>query len=312
MLNFWRMFIFVVIAFLLFGCNDDVEKPEILLDVKPTIFEHNGQRFEIYKFFDEYENFIEKAEKEPDNIKVLFQKEVMKALGENTSHTVDLYEEITVPTNIHKVGEYLAQLRMQEDDIDKWIKEALKDSVDNLPGKDKKVYLFPSFMEEEASLKELEYVGGSAIDKDGFILEINPLFTERSLKYTFAHEYHHTVAMESGRAKTLLERSVLEGKADTFSKIIYPEMEPAWLQPLSGYYKEHGWEVFMENLNSEESEIWNFLFIGNHFKGIAKWTNYKIGYEIMQNFLKENRDVSIGEWTKMSAQDILAKSQYTD
>lgn len=118
--------------------------------------------------------------------------------------------------------------------------------------------------------------------------------------------------MENGYAKTLLERSVLEGKADAFAKIIYPEMEPAWLQPLSGYYKEHGWEIFMENLNSEEPKIWDFLFIGNHFKGIAKWTNYKIGYEIMQNFLKENRGVSIEEWSKMSAQDILAKSQYAD
>ncbi len=311
MINYWRMFIFVVISLLLFGCNEDVEKPEILLDENPVIFEHNGQQIEIYTFFDEYENFIEKAEKEPDNIKVLFQQEVMKAFGESTNHTVSLYEEISAPTKIDEVREYLTQLRAQEDDIDRWIKEALEDSGDKLPGEDKKVYIFPSFS-EEVSLKELEYVSGLAIDKEGFILMINPLFTERSLKYTVAHEYHHTVAMESGRAKTLLERSVLEGKADTFAKIIYPEMEPAWLQPLSGYYKEHGWEVFMENLNSEESEIWNFLFIGNHFKGIAKWTNYKIGYEIMQNFLKENRDVSIGEWTKMSAQDILAKSQYTD
>ncbi|MCM3360191.1 MULTISPECIES: DUF2268 domain-containing putative Zn-dependent protease [unclassified Psychrobacillus] len=311
MINYWRMFIFVVISLLLFGCNEDVEKPEILLDENPVILEHNGQQFELYKFYDEYENFIEKAEKEPDNIKVLFQQEVMKAFGESTNHTVSLYEEISEPTKIDEVREYLTQLRAQEDDIDRWIKEALEDSGDKLPGEDKKVYIFPSFS-EEVSLKELEYVSGLAIDKEGFILMINPLFTERSLKYTVAHEYHHTVAMESGRAKTLLERSVLEGKADTFAKIIYPEMEPAWLQPLSGYYKEHGWEVFMENLNSEESEIWNFLFIGNHFKGIAKWTNYKIGYEIMQNFLKENRDVSIGEWTKMSAQDILAKSQYTD
>lgn len=93
---------------------------------------------------------------------------------------------------IDKVREYLTQLRTQENDIDRWIKEALEDSGDKLPGEDKKVYIFPSFS-EEASLKELEYVGGLAIDKDGFILEINPLFTERSLKYTVAHEYHHTV-----------------------------------------------------------------------------------------------------------------------
>ncbi|WP_342559643.1 DUF2268 domain-containing putative Zn-dependent protease [Psychrobacillus sp. FSL W7-1457] len=312
MINYWRMFIFVVITLLLFGCNEDVEKPEILLDENPVIFEHNGQQIEIYTFFDEYENFIEKAEKEPDNIKVLFQQEVMKAFGESTNHTVSLYEEISAPKDIDKVGEYLTRLKKQENNIDKWIKEALQDSVDNLPGEDKKVYIFPSFMEEEASLKDLEYVGGLVLNKDGFILEINPLFTERSLKYTVAHEYHHTVAMESGYSTTLLERSVLEGKADTFSKTIYPEMEPAWLQSLSGYYKEHGWEIFMENLNSEESEMWHFLFNGNHFKGIAKWTNYKIGYEIMQSFLKENRDVSIEEWTKMSAQDILAKSQYAD
>ena len=48
----------------------------------------------------------------------------------------------------------------------------------------------------------------------------------------------------------------------------------------------------------------------HHFNG--KWTNYKIGYDTMQSFLEDNRGASIEEWTKMSAQDILAKSQHAD
>ncbi|MEK4245912.1 DUF2268 domain-containing putative Zn-dependent protease [Psychrobacillus sp. FSL K6-2684] len=310
--NLMKLVILICMFVIFSGCTEETVKPNNPTHENPILMEHNGQQFEIYTFFEEYENFVDKAEKEPSNIEALFNQEVKKAFAINSNHTISLYEEIPAPKKLEQIREYLEKLKSNKQEINKWIQEALEESSDRLSGVDKTIYVFPSFVEEEASLKDLDYVAGGTFGKEHFYLKINPSFTELALKYTVAHEYHHTVAMESGDATTLLERCILEGKADTFAKIIYPQMEPVWQQPLSGYYEEQGWKVFKENLESEESEIWDFLFVGNHFKGIAKWTNYKIGYEIMRSFLEKNHDVSTEEWTKMSAQEILAKSKYVD
>lgn len=68
------------------------------------------------------------------------------------------------------------------------------------------------------------------------------------------------------------------------------------------------WKIFNENLDSDDYEIWEDFFYGNRRKGILPWTNYKIGYQIMENFLIENPDISIEEWTRMPAKDIYTKS----
>jgi uncharacterized protein YjaZ len=116
--------------------------------------------------------------------------------------------------------------------------EALKDSSDKLPGEDKSIYVLPSIPEFKSDLKNMNYVAGEVWNKNTIVILIDPSFIDENLKYTIAHEYHHVVAMEDAEAYTLLERSILEGKADTFAKMIYPDVEIPWLEPLEGYPKE--------------------------------------------------------------------------
>ncbi len=149
---------------------------------------------------------------------------------------------------------------------------------------------------------------GEAFNKYTMIILVDPSFLDIDLKYTIAHEYHHLVALESEVGHTLIERVILEGKADAFSKKMYPSTDVPWVKPLTGYYKDESWKIFNENLESLDSEIWTEFFYGNRSKGILPWTNYKIGYQIMESFLKENPDASIDEWTRMSAKDIYTKS----
>jgi uncharacterized protein YjaZ len=38
------------------------------------------------------------------------------------------------------------------------------------------------------------------------------------------------------------------------------------------------------------------------------WSNYKIGYHIMESFLKGNNHISVEEWTNLAAVNIRRKS----
>jgi uncharacterized protein YjaZ len=66
----------------------------------------------------------------------------------------------------------------------------------------------------------MNYVNGYAWNQNILVIMIDPSFLEEHLKYTIAHEYNHVVAMENNEAYTLLEGTILEGKADTFAKMI--------------------------------------------------------------------------------------------
>lgn len=118
--------------------------------------------------------------------------------------------------------------------------------------------------------------------------------------------------MESNDAYTLLEGTILEGKADTFESMMYPEVDVPWIEPLKGYYKEEAWKFFLDHSNSIDPEPWHDFSYGNRSKGLLRWSNYRIGHQIMESFLKENPDVPVQEWTEMSAEDILLKSKYAN
>ena len=172
--------------------------------------------------------------------------------------------------------------------------------------------MLPSRPEDYAAMKQVNFVSGFAWSKNSIVIIIDPSFTEIDVKHTVAHEYHHVVYMETKGSSyfTLLEQSVLEGKADTFAKLIYPEIEVPWIKPFEGEDHEKVWNIFKENLNSTDTEITQDFHNGNARKGIPTWSKYKIGYQIMKSFLDENPDVTLEDWTRMTAKDIYSKSAY--
>ena len=207
---------------------------------------------------------------------------------------------LTAPQDLEALGEIIGNLTEKKTLINDLIIEALIESSDILPGENKFIYVLPYNPQYD--------VTGEAFNKYTTIIMIDPLFLEDDLKYTVAHEYHHLVAMESEVGNTLLESVILEGKADTFAEMMYPTVDVSWSEPLTGDYEKESWKIFYENLDSDDYEIWEDFYVGNESKGILPWTNYIIGYQIMESFLIENPDVSLEEWTRMPAKDIYTKS----
>ncbi|MDI2589166.1 DUF2268 domain-containing putative Zn-dependent protease [Psychrobacillus sp. NEAU-3TGS] len=58
--------------------------------------------------------------------------------------------------------------------------------------------------------------------------------------------------------------------------------------------------------------IYDKLAYGNSRKDIPSFSNYKIGYQITESFIENNPDISILEWTKKGAKEIVSGSKYSD
>lgn len=309
---------FSLICFLslLFGCSDEIEKvesPTKQYVQSPLIFQHNEQEFKVYTYYEEYENILENAKKQPENLEDLYRQSVLEAFRSILGYTFIMDNPfLTTPKDIKGLEETIGALIAKQEVINDLIVEAIKKSADRLSGGNKSVYILPSLPEFKPDLKAMNYVSGEARDKNTIVILIDPSFLEDDLQHTVAHEYHHVVAMEYHDSYTLLERSILEGKADTFARMIYPNVQVPWIEPLTGYSEEQGRKLFMENLNSTDTGLWFEFLQGNHYRGLDVWSNYKIGYEIMEDFLVKNPGVPIEEWTQMPAEDILLKSGYQD
>lgn len=298
--------ILISLSFLLFSCSNEVEKvesPTPDLNENPIVFKHNEQEFKIYTYYDEFEFFLESAKKQPDNIDKLYEEAIVKPVSSDMGIPRLKHWMLTPPKDVEAMEELMENLTEKKTLINELVIEALKESSDLLPGENKFIYVLPSTPQNKSA-----YVTGEAFNKYTMIIMVDPSFLDIDIKHTIAHEYHHLVAMESEVGDTLIESVILEGKAEAFSKKMYPSIDVPWIKPLTGYYKEESWKIFNENLDSVDYEVWADFFYGNRSKGILPWTSYKIGYQIMESFLLENPDVSLEEWTKMPAKDIYTKS----
>ncbi len=305
----------ISLSFLLFSCSYETEKiesPTPDMDENPIVFKHNEQEFKIYSYYDEFEGFLESAKKQPDNMDELYEEAIVKPISSDMGIPRLKHWMLIPPEDVEAMEELMGNITEKKTLINELVIEALKESSDLLPGEDKFIYVLPSTPQYKSSLKKVNYVTGEAFNKYTMIILVDPSFLDIDMKHTIAHEYHHLVAMESEVGDTLIEKVVLEGKAEAFSKKMYPSIDVPWVKPLTGYYKEESWKIFNENLNSADYEVWTDFFYGNRGKGILPLSNYKIGYEIMESFLIENPDVSLEEWTQMPAEDIYAKSNFKE
>ena len=311
-----RFCFFIIVSMFIFllGCSNEkikVESSSERIIHSQISFEHNQQKFEVINYYQEVRDFLKAAKEQPTNLESLYKQSVLDSFRQNGVGYDQLSDWMfTTPSDTEALEVVMNKLIDDQDLINDLIKVALLDSATLLPGGNKTIHILPAIPELSSSMKEMNYVYGVAWNKDSMLILIDPSFTEEDLKLTIAHEYHHLIAMENGMGFTLLERSILEGKADLFAKIQYPNGEVPWNAPLP--YSENAWKIFEGNLDSTDSELWFKFTNGNSYQGIAKWSNYRIGYQIMMNFIEENPDVSIKDWTEMSAKDILLKSNYTN
>ncbi len=281
-------------------------------------FSHDHQTFQIIPLYEEvldYTNLVEKTpsmnNKKEYNKKVVipFQNKASKVKANIKSGYFDFF---TPTSDTKKLADNTNKLLQNQKVINSYIKEAIIKSAEQLPGTNKTIFIMPVNPENTLAIQGMQGVTGWTLSENAILIQIDPSFLENALKYTIAHEYHHTKNLESTTDSnfTIIDKFIFEGKADNFATVIYPHHRTAWTEPLPEIDFNHVLTQLSTNANSLDPYLYNEFFDGNAVKNIPKWSNYKVGYEMTKNYLENHSHLSIEEWTKLGAEEIVQGSKY--
>lgn len=290
-----------------------------LQNISSTQHTVNNQTFEIIPYYEPYLNFIiEQQSRTGGRTRGdIFFNTVIEPLGQeintNPDDLLSTYSLFLTPNNTRKLNDTIKQLDNQHNEIISYLKKAIEDTTNLLTSANEiKIFLLP--FNPDINSVDMDGVTGF-VTHDGatIVLQIDPaIYTEESIKWTFAHEYHHAVYIETSdykiRRHHLFDRVIMEGKADAFTKIVYPEYTVPWIEPLNDDERHRVLYFLRMRRNSYNAE--DIYSMHNGGAGMPQWSNYKIGFEIMQSFIENNSDISIKEWTVMRAESIIKNSDF--
>ena len=153
---------------------------------------------------------------------------------------------------------------------------------------------------------------------DNILLQINPFAASWSawIPYVLAHEYHHAVwgynyfAVQQKSYLDLLTGLLIDGEADTFAKLLYPEAQPAWIEALTPEQEAEQWEKMQEHLGGNDRAVYERFFFGDTARRTPCHTAYMIGYHIVQAYLKRHPAQTVFDLMDKPAREILSESGY--
>ncbi|OCA81686.1 hypothetical protein A8F94_22785 [Bacillus sp. FJAT-27225] len=283
----------------------------------PTQFNIGEQEFEIVPVFNPLLDYIGKVKEDSNaNHKDLYISTVVEpfrkeAFGENGGLGLKDKYNFAAPLNVNRLNESIRLLDEEYENFIRLITEGLEKSSLLLKGEKTTIYLFPANPDQYAIISQMSGVLAFATTNQVIVLHIAPQnFEEDILKYTLAHEYHHTVYLtkKKQQERDLFDYVITEGKADSFANLVFPEINAPWTDELSPEEKQAIWNWAKERRYSFNTNDLAEMNRGNRI--IPKWSDYRIGYGMMQDFLKQNPAYPISEWTFMNADEILEKGHF--
>lgn len=295
------------VTLLLASCSPAAEKPKTY-DVS---FTHEKQEILIVPLYKAYDDYIQAVSKHPEDNEALFKKYVLDAKNKiikkeqlQANFDSSLLEHPS--ENIKDLKQMNTYLKKHHQRIMKQIKSSLLTSMKQLP-RDVKLVVFvsPTTPSNHDDAQRYGGVSGVAQGNNSMSLFFLKDFSEESLLNTTAHEYHHTVALDEPNRATMLDYIILEGKAEFFAHKLYPIESSEAIAPLLDHTLEH----VISELNAERLTT-DDLFFGSYEKQIPAFVKYRLGYMIVSDFVKQNPEVSLKEWSRMSSVQILEKSSY--
>ncbi|MEI5906900.1 DUF2268 domain-containing putative Zn-dependent protease [Bacillus spongiae] len=322
MSKLFSIWILLISLLLLASCSkDSSQQPKNEKEKIPSQssveFNHNEQTFHIIPLYEEILDYTSAAQEDSQlNTEGEYFTRVVQPFKEKAYEqeaTINNYQSFFLPTkNVEKLKENTIKLLKQQEEINQLIKESLLKSAKQLTGKNKVIFIMPLNPENTFPVNRMEGVSGVAFSENVLLLQIDPDFVSSALTYAVAHEYHHTVNMETYEGNyPLMDSAIFEGKADLFARIVYPNKTVPWVEPLPENTKEVILNELKDNANLTNHDIYRDFLEGDYAKGLPMWSNYKIGFTILESYIKNNPAISNEEWTKLDSKGILEGSDYS-
>lgn len=290
-----------------------------ITNAAPIHFQVGAQEFEIVPVFTPIIDYIQKMRETPDaDHKELYVSTVVEpfrkeAFGEDGALLLKDKYNFAAPTNIERLNESIQLLEKDYEHFSQLIREVLENSSAVLPGGKTTIYLFPFNPDQYQLISLMNGVTGFATNNKVIVVQIAPQkYKEKILQYVVGHEYHHAVYAEDNKSQEsdLFDYVITEGKADAFANLIIPEMDIPWTAELLPDEEQAILKWARERRHSFTKDDKAEMHAGNY--DIPKWSDYRLGSQIMQDFLRENPDIPIKEWTFMNPEEILEKSHYAE
>lgn len=286
-------------------------------------FNVGGQSFKIIPLYEEVLDYTNEAMENTElNTSGEYYSKVTQPFLESASNEeaslaggLDYSPYFSPTSSVQTLDEQTVKLLKKQEEVNKTIEASLTKSGKSLGGENKTIYVMPVNPDYKMIQNEMKGVSAITVSKDVIVLFLSPTYKKEMLEYVVAHEYHHSVFLENQNGAggmNLLNGVVFEGKADAFASRLYPEVNPPWSEPLSAMEEKRVLEELRDNRESTNAEFYDTFQNGNLKKDIPKWSNYKIGFSIVESYLRLHPDVSIEEWTIMDEREMVRGSDYRE
>jgi len=287
---------------LLFSCV----KTEI--DFERTSLVINDQKFELLTANELFRNYISSKGNYSTDIVNVIEKEY-KEQAEYPFILESIKGEIEPNEGLK---EFLGKL--QPIDFKKMVEPSLRKIITELPGPNTKILFIPMNPAYVDFFRKYQIaVTAITVGSGRIIVSINPtsINWEEQLAYVLAHEYHHSVwTSRNFKTKdfTPLEYLIFEGRADSFAKKLFPDVNNPWTQMIGKSDEKRVWNIIKPELYERDTEMNDLMMIGN--EEIPYCSGYTIGFNIVEQFKKYYPEINDSILIDIEPDKILKMSLY--
>jgi len=285
-------------------------------------FSQLDQNFSIVSSYLSMSTYVEKTKENRRNIAKIYNKYIFNPIWNDFASEGEysfLAESIKSPIyDLEGLNNEIKILSISG--VEDTVKAGLEKISRVLPGPNTTIYLHaidPKYKQYlPNSYKELNPgIMAHTFGSGKILVLIDPTVSNwiKVIPKVIAHEYHHSV-WTSRNFKTknfsLIEYLIFEGRADSFAELLYPDIKVPWTNMFGSEKERSVWYEMKYFLKSRNEHVNMRMVVGDN--DIPFGSAYTIGYRIMLEFLKNNPEVTLSEWTDMEAEEILLKSKYEE
>lgn len=216
----------------------------------------------------------------------------------------DLYAELVRYLG-KKIDAYEPITAQQKQSLEKTIHATVKKCHKLLPHPDAPIFVFvyPWFPKADDAVS-FGGVTAFAAYRTIHLFIATHSYTEASLAQTVAHEWNHLLfyAYHPEQRYTLHARMVMEGYAEVFREELVGGKPAPWALALTKEEARRQYSTLKQKLSSKSVRLYRDIFFGN--STYKRWTGYAIGYRLVKELRKRQRDLSWKNSMKTKSEDI--------